>query len=363
MPPNSCLICYFCAVKIQEKYLSRCIEIARHGLGTTAPNPMVGAVITHGDRIIGEGYTSPYGGPHAEVNAIRSVRQPELLRESTLYVTLEPCCHHGKTPPCTDLILQSGIPRVVIGLQDPHEKVAGQGIAQLRAGGCEVAVGVLEAACRRHHRRFLTFHERKRPYIILKWAQSPDGFLAPDPARRKPGEPFWISGKRSRQLAHKWRTEEAAILVGTETALADNPSLTPRDWHGPAPLRILIDRTLRVPVHSHLLSGEASTLVVCEPGREMPSRPGVDYLPLDFGPGFEGQLCTALHQRHILSLLVEGGARTLASFLENDLWDEARVFEGPQALMGGIRAPQMIGGTLLEQRRSGNDLLRIWQHD
>jgi len=323
---------------------------------------MVGAVITHGERIIGEGYTSPYGGPHAEVNAIRSVRQPELLREATLYVTLEPCCHHGKTPPCTDLILQSGIPRVVVGLQDPHDKVAGQGIAQLRAAGCEVSVGVLESACCHHHRRFLTFHEQKRPYIILKWAQSPDGFLAPDPARRKPEQPFWISGRRSRQLAHKWRTEEAAILVGTETALADNPRLTSRLWQGPDPLRILLDRTLRVPGHSHLLSGEANTLVVCEPGQDMPSRAGVDYLVVDFGPGFEGRLCAALHQRHILSLLVEGGARTLKAFLESGLWDEARVFEGRQPLSGGMPAPPLTG-TLLEQRRVGEDLLRIWHHD
>ena len=349
-------------MKIQEKYLSRCIEIARHGLGNTAPNPMVGAVITHGDRIIGEGYTSPYGGPHAEVNAIRAVKQPELLREATLYVTLEPCCHHGKTPPCTDLILQSGIPRVVVGLQDPHDKVAGQGIAQLRAAGCEVEVGILETACRQHHRRFLTFHGKKRPYIILKWAQSPDGFLAPGPARRKPDQPFWISGRRSRQMAHKWRTEEAAILVGTETALSDNPRLTSRHWQGADPLRILIDRTLRVPAHSHLLSGEANTLVVCEPGREKPSRQGVDFLPLDFGPGFEGRLCAALHQRHILSLLVEGGARTLTAFLDSGLWDEARVFEGRQALGGGIPAPRLTG-TLLEQRQVDEDILRIWQHD
>lgn len=350
-------------VKIQEKYLSRCIEIARHGLGSTAPNPMVGAVITHGDRIIGEGYTSAFGGPHAEVNAIRAVRQPELLRDATLYVTLEPCCHHGKTPPCTDLILQSGIPRVVVGLEDPHEKVSGQGIAQLRAAGCEVTVGVLGEACLHHHRRFFTFHRKKRPYVILKWAQSPDGFLAPASATRSPErQPFWISGPRARQLVHQWRTEEAAILVGTETALADNPRLTSRLWHGPDPLRILIDRRLRVPAHSHLLSGDARTLVVCEPGQIAPSRPKAEYLPMDFGPGFENRLCEALHQRQVLSLMVEGGARTLTAFLESGLWDEARVFEGRRALRDGIPAPP-LNGTLLERRQVGEDLLRIWQHD
>ncbi len=349
-------------MKIQEKYLSRCIELARHGLGKTAPNPMVGAVITHDGKIIGEGYTSPYGGPHAEVNAIRSVRRPELLREATLYVTLEPCCHHGKTPPCTDLIVAHGIPRVVVGLTDPHEKVAGQGIAQLREAGCEVTVGVLEAACRHHHRRFLTFHEQKRPFIILKWAQSPDGFLAPDPARREAGRPYWISGKRSRQLAHKWRTEEAAILVGTETALADNPKLTSRDWHGPDPLRIVIDRGLRIPADSHLIGGETPTLVVCEATQPPPAQPNTEYLPLHFGPGFERRLCAALYERQILSLLVEGGARTLQAFLEHGLWDEARVFTGTQPLRGGLRAPE-ISGRLLEQYPSGEDLLQIWMHD
>lgn len=338
------------------------MELARHGLGKTAPNPMVGAVIVHGDKIIGEGYTSPYGGPHAEVNAIASVGRPELLSEATLYVTLEPCCHHGKTPPCTDLIRAHRIPRVVIGLSDPHEKVAGQGIAQLRAAGCEVTVGVLEAACRHHHRRFLTFHEQKRPYIILKWAQSPDGFLAPDPARREDGRPYWISGKQSRQLVHKWRTEEAAILVGTETALSDNPKLTAREWHGPNPLRIVIDRTQRLPANSHLFNGEAPTLVVCEPVDGFRAHPNTEYLPLGFGPGFEGRLLNALHQRQVLSLLVEGGARTLESFLMHGLWDEARVFTGTLALGGGLRAPQ-VGGRLLEQRASGDDLLQIWMHD
>lgn len=349
-------------MKIQEKYLSRCIELARHGLGKTAPNPMVGAVIVCDGQIIGEGYTSPYGGPHAEVNAIRSVRQPELLPKSTLYVTLEPCCHHGKTPPCTDLIVANGIPRVVIGLTDPHQKVAGKGIAQLRAAGCEVAVGVLEAACRHHHRRFLAYHEKKRPYIILKWAQSPDGYLAPDASRRQAGAPFWISGERSRQLAHKWRTEEAAILVGTETALADNPRLTSRLWHGPDPLRVVLDRSLRLPADNHLFNGEAPTLVVCQPADSIPAHPNTDYLPLDFGPGFEGRLLNALHQRQVLSLLVEGGAHTLAAFLQHGLWDEARVFTGTQPLGGGLGAPRVSGG-LLEQRASGEDLLQIWMHD
>lgn len=323
---------------------------------------MVGAVITHGDSIIGEGYTSPYGGPHAEVNAIGSVRQPELLREATLYVTLEPCCHHGKTPPCTDLILAHGIPKVVIGVPDPHEKVAGQGIAQLRAAGCEVTVGVLEAACRHHHRRFLTFHEQKRPYIILKWAQSPDGYLAPDPSRREAGRPFWISGNRSRQLAHKWRTEEAAILVGTETALADNPKLTSRHWHGPDALRIVIDRRLRVPADYHLVGGESPTLVVCEPTESLPSHPNTEYLPIPFGPGFEKRLCEALHKRQVLSLLVEGGAHTLEAFLQYGLWDEARVFTGTRPLLGGLEAPR-LSGRLLAQRPSGEDLLQIWMHD
>ncbi|HUH46371.1 MAG TPA: bifunctional diaminohydroxyphosphoribosylaminopyrimidine deaminase/5-amino-6-(5-phosphoribosylamino)uracil reductase RibD, partial [Arenibacter sp.] len=215
---------YFCGVKIHEKYISRCIQLAKNGLGTTFPNPMVGSIIVHEGKIIGEGHTSSYGGPHAEVNAINSVKDPSQLKESTIYVTLEPCSHFGKTPPCADLIIEHGIPRVVIGTLDPNEKVAGRGVKKLQAAGCDIIVGVLEQECREHHKRFLTYHTKGRPYIILKWAETRDGYIAPPKEKRqKNPEPFWISNPYSQQLVHQWRTQEHAIMVGTTTVLADNP--------------------------------------------------------------------------------------------------------------------------------------------
>ncbi len=223
-----------------EKIMLRCIQIAKNGLGTTAPNPMVGAVIVNENRIIGEGFTSAFGGSHAEVNAIRSVQDKSLLKSSTLYVTLEPCSHYGKTPPCADLIIKMGLKKVVIGLIDPHEKVAGNGIKKLEASGCIVQVGILQKECAEHHKRFLTFYTKKRPYIILKWAETADGFIAPEPSQREiDKKPFWITNTTSRQLVHKWRSEEPGILVGNNTVLADNPKLNLRDWKGHAPTRIV----------------------------------------------------------------------------------------------------------------------------
>ena len=217
-------------MKTHETYIKRCIEIAKNGLGLTAPNPMVGSVIVHNNKIIGEGYTSAYGGNHAEVNAINSVKHKELLKDATLYVSLEPCSHFGKTPPCSDLIVKHQIPNVVIGCMDDNVQVAGKGIAKLKAAGCNVTVGVLETKCKQHHKRFFTFHNKKRPYIILKWAETADGFIAPKTKNEK--KPVWITNTYSRQVVHKWRAEEQAILVGTNTVLEDNPSLTVRDWTG-----------------------------------------------------------------------------------------------------------------------------------
>ncbi|MBC2840780.1 bifunctional diaminohydroxyphosphoribosylaminopyrimidine deaminase/5-amino-6-(5-phosphoribosylamino)uracil reductase RibD [Robiginitalea sp. SC105] len=349
-------------MKIQEKYILRCIQIAKNALGRAAPNPMVGALIVYHGRVIGAGYTSPFGGPHAEVNAIRSVRDPGQLRDSTLYVTLEPCCHHGKTPPCTDLILESGIPRVVVGIPDPHDKVGGKGIARLREAGCEVILGPGEAACREHHRRFLTFHEKKRPYLILKWAQSPDGFLAPVPAVRAASpSPHWITGRESRQLVHKWRTQEAAILVGWRTAAADNPRLTSRSWAGQNPLRILLDPGKKTPPASHLLDGKVPTLRVVNEAPSADPVPAVEYLVIAPGDRFLGRLSKELFNRGVLSLIVEGGAHTLNSFLDEGLWDEARVFTGPAPLGDGLRAPQ-ITGRLMESTKSGGDRLDIWRN-
>ena len=324
---------------------------------------MVGAVITHKGRIVGEGFTSPFGGPHAEVRAIEAVGDPSLLREATLYVTLEPCCHHGKTPPCTDLILRMGIPKVVIGIQDPHDKVKGQGIKKLLDGGCQVETGVMEAACRDHHRRFLTFHEKKRPYLILKWAQSADGFLAPADARRTgPPKPFWISGPASRQLVHRWRSEEQAILVGTRTALKDNPRLNTRLWAGRSPLRILIDRKLQVPVHYHILDGEVPTLVYHQEGTPPQSPKQVRYKALGPGGNVLQQILKDLWEEGIQSVLVEGGARTLNTFKESGYWDEARIIQGPALLGEGLPAPG-LKGRLVDSWDLDGDRIRILQND
>ena len=248
------------AVKIHENYIKRCIEIAKNGLGTTAPNPMVGCVIVYNSKIIGEGYTSAYGGNHAEVNAINSVKDKSLLKKATLYVTLEPCSHYGKTPPCSDLIIKHQIANVVIGTIDTHSKVAGKGIEKLKNVGCNVTVGVLDDECKVHHKRFFTFHNKQRPYIILKWAETKDGFIAPK--QKNEQQPVWITNELSRQLVHKWRAEEQAILVGTQTVIADNPSLTVRDWTGKNPIRIVIDRDLKLPKDYNVYNSEAETIVI-----------------------------------------------------------------------------------------------------
>lgn len=302
---------------------------------------MVGCVIVQGERIIGEGYTSPFGGPHAEVNAIGSVREKGLLSQAALYVSLEPCSHYGKTPPCVDLILEHRIPEVYIGLRDPHEKVAGRGIAKLLAAGTKVTVGIEEAACREHHRRFLCQHQKHRPYVILKWAQTQDGFMAPSPGLRKKGpEPYWISNGHSRQLVHKWRTEEQAILVGTATVLADDPRLTVRDWAGNNPLRVVLDRGLDIPSQRHVMDRSVPTLVLTQ-GKIPPSGgKNIAYATLDFTRPLAAQIVEVLHRHAVNSVLVEGGAKTLQAFLDENLWDEARVFTGPRRFFHGLPAPR-----------------------
>jgi len=321
--------------------MRRCLEIARLGAGYTAPNPMVGCVIVHEGKIIGEGYHMEYGGPHAEVHAIRSVSHPELLRKSTLYVNLEPCSHFGKTPPCADLILQSGIPRVVIGTMDPNEEVSGRGIEKLRSGGVLVETGVLQAECRWVNRRFFTWHEKKRPYVILKWAQTLDGFID---ALREPGlpvQPVWISNELSRRLVHKYRTEVSSILIGTNTALNDNPSLTVRSWSGKSPLRLVIDRKGRLPGNLNVFDGTVPTLVFTE--KSVVSRPGVEFVTICFESNSINGILSELYQRKIQSLLVEGGAYTLQQFIDSGLWDEARIFSGSGIFGAGTPAPRIAG--------------------
>lgn len=334
-------------MKIHEKYIKRCIEIAKNGLGTTRPNPMVGCVIVHNNLIIGEGFTSPYGGPHAEVNAIESVNNKALLKEATLYVTLEPCSHFGKTPPCSDLIIKHQIPKVIIGTIDDNSLVAGQGIKKLKAAGCQVSVGILEQECKQHHKRFFTFHNKKRPYIILKWAESANGFLAPK--TKKEQKPVWITNPYSRQLVHKWRAEEQAILVGGNTVIKDNPSLTVRDWAGQHPTRIVLDKHDNLPKTASVFNNEAKTIV---------------FTPehLNFSNPIASQICEQLHQQNITSVIIEGGTKTLQTFINENLWDEARVFYGNNFFEDGTKAPT-LKGTLISKQHILNDTLKYFSND
>jgi len=339
-----------------EKYMFRCIQLGKSALGTAAPNPMVGCVIVHNDTIIGEGYTSPYGGPHAEANAIASVQDTSLLSEATLYVTLEPCAHFGKTPPCADLILKHTIPEVVIGLQDPHEKVAGNGVRKLRDAGCRVTTGVLEQECRQLHKRFLTFHEQKRPFIILKWAESGDGFMAPESKHRTQNrEPFWITNRLSRQLVHKWRSEEQAILAGTNTVVRDNPKLNTREWHGKSPIRVVLDKDLRIRRDSNVYDGSGKTIVITEV-RGQKEQPKTCYEVITFTKKLGKQICEILFKHQLQSVIVEGGAQTLSTFIEEDLWDEARIFTGNVFLHKGLRAPEITGSVSRSLLIEGNRL-------
>ncbi|PIF01342.1 MAG: riboflavin biosynthesis protein RibD [Maribacter sp.] len=349
-------------MSIDPIFMERAIQLAQNGLGSTAPNPMVGAVFVQGNRIIGEGYTSAYGGGHAEVNAIDSVPDKSLLSKSTLYVTLEPCSHYGKTPPCADLIIKHKIPNVVIGTVDPHEKVKGEGIARLKESGCKVTVGLLEDACREHHKRFITFHQEQRPFIILKWAETKDGFMAPLASKRNNKvQPYWISNNYSRQLVHKWRSEEQAILVGTNTVMEDDPKLNVREWSGKSPIRIIIDKNLRIQGEYHIFDQEVETIVITEVEDTSLRRKGVDYEQIRFSGNLPEQICQVLYKRNITSVLVEGGAQTLTSFITSGLWDEARIFLGKNTFKEGIKAPHSISGDP-HILNIGTDTLNIYRN-
>ena len=319
-----------------EKYMMRCIQLAQNGKLGAAPNPMVGAVVVCDGRIIGEGYHAKCGEAHAEVNAINSVKDESLLRRSTLYVSLEPCAHYGKTPPCAKLIVSKGVPKVVIGCQDPFSKVAGKGIEILKQAGCEVVVGVLEKACQDLNKAFFTVQLKHRPFITLKWAQSADGYMD---VERNDGEPVKLSSPLTQLIAHKRRAEHQAIIVGTQTARLDNPSLNVRDWCGPQPLRIVIDKDLTLPRHLHLFDGSQPKLVVTEKNETIA---GAMTLQVDFNQSILPQLMEELQRRNIQSLLVEGGSKLLQSFIDEGLWDEAYVEHCPQVLGHGILSPSLI---------------------
>lgn len=325
-----------------EIYMRRCLELAQLGLGNVSPNPMVGAVIVHADKVIGEGYHRKYGAAHAEVNAVNQVinnfsNYAELLNKSTIYVSLEPCAHYGKTPPCADLIIKHRIPKVVVGCRDPFEQVNGKGIEKLQAAGVEVISGILEEECKWLNRRFFTRVQKHRPYIILKWAHTADGFFAPADSRQ-----FWITGLESRKLVHQWRGEEDAILVGTNTVAIDNPQLNVRYGNGKLPKRIVIDRRLKLSRDLNVFDQSVETLVINEIKTEFDGK--IKYIALeDFDRFVPQYILYQLYLQDIQSVIIEGGAKTLNSFIDAGLWDEARIFTGEVKLNNGIKAPEIKG--------------------
>lgn len=318
---------------IDEKYMARAIQLAKNGRQNAVPNPMVGAVIVHDGKIIGEGYHVRCGEGHAEVNAVASVKNKELLKESTIYVSLEPCAHYGKTPPCAKLLIDNKIPRVVVGCVDPFAKVQGKGIQMLRDAGAEVVVGVLEEECKKLNERFMTFHKEGRPFITLKWAQSADGYIYSKDADK------YLSNEHTLMLVHKLRAENQAILIGSNTAMTDNPTLTTRSWYGKNPTRVVIDRQNRLPHNLKIFDGSVPTIVytLVKPSTEANN---VEYVQLS-EEGFIKAMLSDLHERNVQSLLVEGGRQLHELFISSNLWDIIRVEESEAMLGGGVEAPEL----------------------
>lgn len=343
-----------------KKYMRRCIELARLGAGAVSPNPMVGAVIVHNGQIIGEGHHQRYGQAHAEVNAINQVLMnhadaAHILQQSTLYVSLEPCAHYGKTPPCADLILQHGIPNVIVGCRDPFDAVNGKGIEKLQQGGVEVVIGMLEQECRELNKRFFTRVTLHRPYIILKWAQTADGFFAPDGNWQ-----YWITSEASKRLVHQWRSEEDAILVGKNTVLIDNPQLNVRYGGGRSPKRVVIDRKLELSRDLNIYDQTVETFIFNELKTDLEGN--IKFIALeDFDRYVPQYILYQLYLQDIQSIIIEGGAATLNSFIEAGLWDEARVFTGKAVLQSGIPAPTVRGATI-EEHYIDTDRLQIFYH-
>ncbi|MCX2740446.1 bifunctional diaminohydroxyphosphoribosylaminopyrimidine deaminase/5-amino-6-(5-phosphoribosylamino)uracil reductase RibD [Pontibacter anaerobius] len=334
-----------------EKYMRRALELAQLGGGHTSPNPMVGCVVVHEGQIIGEGWHQKYGGPHAEVNAIAAVEDKRLLPRSRVYVTLEPCSHYGKTPPCADLLISHGVKDVVICNTDPNPLVAGRGVRKLFDTGAQVKVGVLEDEGLELNKRFFTFHTQKRPFILLKWAETADGFIAAANYQQEQ-----ISGKLAQRLVHKWRSEEQAILVGSRTALYDNPRLNTRLWHGPNPLRLVIDKQLLLPGHLHLFDGSQPTVVYTYKQQE--NRDNLYFVQMQEDQPILPQIMEDLHSRNVLSVMVEGGTFLLESLLQANLWDEALVFKSlHKTIPAGIKAPGMAFGQLQRIQTLGPDQL------
>lgn len=341
-----------------EVYMRRCIDLATMGMGSVSPNPMVGAVVVCDEEIIGEGFHMKFGEAHAEVNAIQDVLVKHadgqtMLKRSTIYVSLEPCSHFGKTPPCADLIINNHIPNIVIGCKDPFGDVNGTGIQKLKDAGLHVIEGVLEKECEILNKRFFTRVRKQRPYIILKWAETSDGFFAPEDRSYQ-----WISSKAAKQLVHRWRSEEDAILVGKNTALSDNPRLNVREWHGKSPIRIIVDRNLQLPSTLNIFDQSQDTIIFNSLKTELKGR--IRYLELEnFDSLLPQMICYQLYLMDIQSLIIEGGATTLNLFIESGLWDEARIFSGPQKWTKGLAAPALPGKPAYATT-IGADELNVW---
>jgi diaminohydroxyphosphoribosylaminopyrimidine deaminase / 5-amino-6-(5-phosphoribosylamino)uracil reductase len=352
-----------------EIYMHRCLQLAQLGAGSVAPNPMVGAVLVHDDKIIGEGYHRLYGGPHAEPNCIASVREDELhlIDKSTLYVSLEPCAHFGKTPPCADLVIRSKIPRVVIGVRDPFTEVNGKGIEKLMAAGVQVEVGILEQQCRELNKRFFTFHTQHRPYLILKWAQTLDGKVANQDYSR-----LLISNEHTNRLVHKWRGEEAAIAIGTNTALFDDPELTTRLAPGANPIRIVVDMDLRLPKSLNLFDTLTTTIVFNTKEHNLPLQKisanelkqiGVGYYQVTEDVSLVHQVTNALYSMGIQSVLIEGGPYLLQSFIDEGVWDEARIITNEELVSGtGLSAPTLSNATLHASEKIFSEVIRTYKN-
>lgn len=340
--------------------MQRCLELAKNGLRNAMPNPSVGAVLVHKNRIISEGHTSPYGGAHGEVNCINSVHEQyrQLIPQATLYVSLEPCSHFGKTPPCSDLIIEKGIQNIVIGTIDPHDKVAGNGVKKLKEAGRNVTLGVLEQECRELNKRFFTFHEKKRPYIILKWAETANGYIAPE--KRNAKEPVWITNPYSRQLVHKWRSEEAAILAGTQTVIDDNPKLDVRDWTGDNPVRIVLDRNGRITNDYFVKNHKIKSIILTEK-TNLPNLENLIYENITFNENLAANVAAKLYEHNLQSVIIEGGAKTLQTFIDSGLWDEARVFKGKAVFNKGTKAP-ILNAVPLKRQQIANDELLIFRN-
>ncbi len=341
-----------------ELLMQRCLELAQKGLGRVKTNPLVGALLVYNDKIIGEGYHEVYGEAHAEVNAIANVKKEhqKLIKDAILYVNLEPCCHHGKTPPCVDLILQHQIKKVVVANVDPNPLVAGQGIEKLRSKGVDVINGVLEKNGKELNKRFFVNFLKKRPFILLKWAESQDGFIATEDRKRTK-----ISADYTKYLVHQWRSEEMAIMVGTNTAQYDNPKLNVRYWAGHNPMRILIDKSCRIDLHNNIFNKEFGDTIVYTAQKMIPDKTNVIAVQIDFDEHLLTNILKDLYKKGIASVLIEGGKQLLESFLKQGLWDEARVIKSKLELQKGIKAPRIENGILSNQYKLLSDQITIYR--